>query len=152
MFIGYNKKEKVLDSMRNKKLIETGGLPFELKFKIGIKYMLTVNLDVEDGLVNGACGTLKFITLSVPKTIQIVWLEFTEDRVGLKIRRKFKKLMEDNKISLKLVPIEKQSNAVNIFNFSYEIIRKQFPLAPAEALTIHKSQGQTYLEICLDFV
>lgn len=29
--------------------------------------------------------------------------------------------------------------------------RIQFPLVPAEAMTIHKSQGQTYEKICLDF-
>lgn len=27
----------------------------------------------------------------------------------------------------------------------------QFPLVPAEAITIHKSQGQTYKNVCLDF-
>lgn len=31
-----------------------------------------------------------------------------------------------------------------------KIIRKQFPLTIAEAITIHKSQGQTFPDACVD--
>jgi hypothetical protein len=34
------------------------GLPTKLELKIGIKYMVTLNINVEDGLVNGNCGIL----------------------------------------------------------------------------------------------
>ncbi|XP_052132612.1 uncharacterized protein LOC127752088 [Frankliniella occidentalis] len=37
------------------------GLPFNLLAVIGLPYMLTVNIDTSDGLVNGAVGTLAWI-------------------------------------------------------------------------------------------
>ncbi|GBM16486.1 hypothetical protein AVEN_30860-1, partial [Araneus ventricosus] len=51
-------KERVLEGLKRKKLNEMNGLPHWLTLKIGIKYMITNNIDVEDGLVNGACGIL----------------------------------------------------------------------------------------------
>ena len=41
---------------------KTGGLVSELRFAVGAKVMLTVNVDVSDGLVNGARGTVQAIT------------------------------------------------------------------------------------------
>lgn len=35
-------------------------------------------------------------------------------------------------------------------NSFYQVHRKQFPLSPAEALTIHKSQGSTYESVCVN--
>uniref|UniRef100_A0A6P7H8C5 ATP-dependent DNA helicase n=1 Tax=Diabrotica virgifera virgifera TaxID=50390 RepID=A0A6P7H8C5_DIAVI len=54
-------KNKVLNGLINKKLSETGGYPYKLSIKKGIKYMITNNIDVEDGLVNGSTGCLKHI-------------------------------------------------------------------------------------------
>ncbi|CAG2202192.1 unnamed protein product [Mytilus edulis] len=39
----------------------TGGLPDEITVAVGAKIMLTRNVDVSDGLVNGAQGTIKMI-------------------------------------------------------------------------------------------
>ena len=40
---------------------DTGGLVSELHLAVGAKVMLTVNVDVSDGLVNGARGTIEDI-------------------------------------------------------------------------------------------
>ncbi|GBM98029.1 hypothetical protein AVEN_151120-1 [Araneus ventricosus] len=61
-------KERVLEGLKRKKLNEMNGLPHWLTLKIGIKYMITNNIDVEDGLVNGACGILKLITFENNKS------------------------------------------------------------------------------------
>ena len=135
--------------MKTKKMLETGGLPHKLVFKVGIKYMLTINVDVEDGLVNRTCGTLTQITFDKDEVIKVVWIEFSNERIGQKLRSKYVNFVKTNDVCTHLVPIEKRSNPVN-FKGNYEIWRKQFPLVPAEALTIHKSQGQTYSEICVD--
>ena len=47
-------KEKVLSNVRNLKTTETYGLPLKVDLKVAAKYMMTVNIDTEDGLVNGA--------------------------------------------------------------------------------------------------
>jgi hypothetical protein len=59
--------------------------------------------------------------------------------------------MKKLNISKQLVPIEKCSILLTTsMKFRCQVIRNQFPLVIAEALTIHKSQGQTYKEVCID--
>jgi hypothetical protein len=41
--------------------IDTGGLPYEIIFVLGKYYMLTTNVDVSDGLANGAVGKLCYL-------------------------------------------------------------------------------------------
>jgi hypothetical protein len=41
------------------KLDETGNLPYLLKLKIGNPYMIRANIDVGEGIVNGAIGVLR---------------------------------------------------------------------------------------------
>ncbi|GFX42885.1 ATP-dependent DNA helicase [Trichonephila clavipes] len=62
--IGYNTLTEVATARHNlhkMNVVESGGLPYSLKLAVGYPYMITMNLDVEDGLVNGAIGTLKYI-------------------------------------------------------------------------------------------
>ncbi|CAF1275284.1 unnamed protein product [Rotaria magnacalcarata] len=51
-------KEKLLSNVKNLKTTETYGLPLKIDLKVSAKYMMTVNSDTKDGLVNGACGKL----------------------------------------------------------------------------------------------
>lgn len=146
-----NVKNKVLNGLQSKPINETGGYPTELRLKIGIKYMITANIDVEDGLVNGSCGVLKHISFCDGNPTK-VWLDFNSKKVGNKARNQYKNYMETEKISNSLTPILKALHVVNLSkNCEYQVNRKQFPLTPAEALTIHKGQGQTYQNICIDF-
>ncbi|GFT95830.1 ATP-dependent DNA helicase [Trichonephila clavipes] len=62
--IGYNTLTEVATARRNlhkMSVVKSGGLPYSLKLAVGYPYMITMNLDIEDGLVNGAIGTLKYI-------------------------------------------------------------------------------------------
>jgi hypothetical protein len=60
---GYKNNEQIA-SMRTKlhkmSVAETGGLPYVLKLLLDEHYMITPNIDIDDGLVNGAVGTLKY--------------------------------------------------------------------------------------------
>ena len=114
--------------------------------------MVTVNLDVEDGLVNGACGILKHI-ITQPNSTEItkIFIDFQSKTVGRKALSASKDSMSARDIDLNLTPISKSRNKINALEkISYQMVRHQFPVVAAEALTIHKSQGQTYNEICLD--
>ena len=40
---------------------ECAGYPYSTRFSVGYPYMVTANVDVEDGLVNGVIGTLQYV-------------------------------------------------------------------------------------------
>ncbi|XP_075158165.1 uncharacterized protein LOC142231442 [Haematobia irritans] len=140
-------KKKVLEAVKLFKVSECQGLPYRLILKVSAKYMVTVNIDTSDGLVNGATGQLMDITLSttnrripimditlsttnrrIPTTL---WIHFSEPTVGYVAR-------------LKKTPYfqYKRNEQVNVD-------RKQFPVDPAEPITIHKSQGATYEKVAV---
>lgn len=146
-------KSKIINAVCNKKLTEVNGLPHQLNLKIGIKYMVTCNIDVEDELVNGACGTLSKICFKSGTTEPLkVFMDFGVNNVGRKARLVQRKFAESEGIDLNLTPIDLSRQVLNVSNkYGKQVVRTQFPLVCAEALTIHKSQGQTYDAICVDF-
>jgi hypothetical protein len=42
---------------------ELGGLPCKIPLAMGYPYIITTNIDVEDGIINGAIGILKHMEL-----------------------------------------------------------------------------------------
>jgi len=50
--------EATLRHAQNMKTSETQGLPYILHFKTTAKYIIIVNIDTNDGLVNGTTGQL----------------------------------------------------------------------------------------------
>lgn len=114
---------------------------YSLQLKTSAKYMITVNINTADGLVNGATGRLMQIDHRGPeRTPVILWLHFSEPGVGVIARSKKPHPNESS-----WTPIEK---VVRTFQYrrneQVSIERRQFPIIPAEAITIHKSQGATY--------
>jgi hypothetical protein len=136
-------------------LDETCGLPFRIMFKLNCKYMITNNLNVSDGLVNGAVGILKKIVLTKNKNelvpiVQRCWFDFIDKDIGQKSRDENRELFHVDSINTrdKWTPIELQKQIIKTSSGGrFEIERTQFPLVECEAMTIHKSQGQTYLKI-----
>ena len=50
-----------IQAAQNQKQTNTGGLAKFLKLEIGAKMMLTVNLDIQDCLINGQTGNISHI-------------------------------------------------------------------------------------------
>ena len=98
--------------------------------------MLTINLDVEDHLINGSIGTIQHIFMNEkdPLNRSRIYVQFDDSKAGNK--RKNRKI---NKDWVEIVP-EVKSFRRNGHNTQ----RKQFPGVIAFAITIHKSQGSTY--------
>lgn len=153
-FVGY-KDVGQLASARTKlykmSTVETGGLPYLLRLAIGMPYMITTNVDVEDGLVNGAIGELKYIEQNEDeqqnRTTKL-WIKFENDAIGaaLKIKARPAVYSKPGVLQPDWVPISKRSANIKLSS-GIKCKRVQFPIVSASALTIHKSQGSTFSEV-----
>lgn len=92
--------EKVL----NMRSIDTGGVPYKTTFAVGFPYMLITNIDVADGLANGAVGELRHIEYNDGKLIRL-WLKFPGVCNGRKTRAKFAGYAIHHNIDREAVPI-----------------------------------------------
>ena len=110
---------------------ETCGLHSTLKLAIGARVMLTANVDVSDGLVNGARGEVVHVVTNNTNDVTSILVKFDNSRVGLK-------------------SIQTSPYRARFANAGSEIKRLQFPLTLAWATTIHKVQGLTLDEIVVD--
>ncbi|XP_052393335.1 uncharacterized protein LOC127941915 isoform X1 [Carassius gibelio] len=109
---------------------------------VGARVMLRKNVDVSDGLVNGACGTVVHISRKqrrddddedddFPSAIHV---EFDDPNVGKVQRSKLRQKYSPNSTVIE-VEEDQVSNDGGL--------RRQFPLKLAWACTVHKVQGLT---------
>ena len=135
-----------LDITMPKNKAHTGGLVSELHLAVGAKVMLTVNVDVSDGLVNEARGAVEAI-IKTGKKVTVLLVKFEHKHAGLKaISHSHYQEQHPN-----AVPISRHEVVFNIGrNKSAEVSRRQFPLVLAWATTIHKVQSLTLDQIVVD--
>ena len=121
-----------IQDAQNKKQTNAGGLAKLLKLKIGAKVMLTVNLDIQDRLINGRTENIshtEFPQGSVGK----VYVKFSDKQAGLKA-------MRSSYLGRKIywVPIEKCEAEIPVKKGSVSPSNKrtQFPLILAWASTV----------------
>ena len=120
----------------------TGGLRTVLNLAISLHYDCTVNLDVDDGLTNGATCVLKHIEYKGEShTPAILWVEFIDSRIAKQWRQKYRNFYTSNNIAQVWTPIFAVTRTFNVFRSL--VSRKQFPLCPSSARTLHKCQGYT---------
>lgn len=123
---------------------DTGGLYSTLKLAIGACVMLTTNVDVSDGLVNGARGEVVHIVTNTSSNVTNVLVKFDSSRVGLKAVQ----TSPHRTRSANAVPLSKYEVVLyGKGKRDSEIKHLQFPLTVAWATTIHKVQGLTLDEI-----
>lgn len=124
----YNDGKEVMDSNIRKNVLNEYNINELLEVKIGCSVMLTRNMSVSAGWVNGSFGILREIRNINSKNPVLI----------------IRDLYNENKtISLKIQTLE-----VKGYDDEIEYIIKYFPLVLAYSITIHKSQGQT-LDQCL---
>ena len=120
---------------------KTGGLESTLIVAEGAKIKLTSNIDVSDGLANGARGEIVHIVI-INNKVHAVLVQFDNPNIGeaAKSKSQYK---------------TRFPNAVPIYRFGanfsigkgLNISRSQFPITLAWASTIHTVQGLTVDEI-----
>ena len=99
-FNGDAKEETVeyyLNEYENRERSMTNGLAKSIWLKIGIRYMVVVNISVVDGIVNGSTGVLRQIDYINQRPIRI-WIEFDEKNCGRRIRSEKSNLFRLSKV------------------------------------------------------
>ncbi|XP_055622388.1 uncharacterized protein LOC129765957 [Toxorhynchites rutilus septentrionalis] len=136
-------------------VVETGGLPYLLRLAVGAPFMITTNVDVEDGIVNGAIGELKYLGHNEDdpqQSIVKLWMEFENDSIGKTLRIKSRPAVyaKPGILQPEWTPISKRTANVTLSS-NVKCKRIQFPVVSASALTVHKSQGGTFSEIVYEY-
>ena len=146
-------KEKVVCQYAlktQKEYSQISGLMRNLHAAVNSVYIVSCNLSTVDGLINGAICTLKYIdfTHSVKENIpSTLWVQFDDVNVGVLQRNEYKQYYTDT-IDVSWTPIFTQFRETVVRNS--RVIRAQFPLVPAAAVTIHKCQGSTLKNVVLN--
>lgn len=144
-------KEKALETVSRLSTQQTYGLPKSLILKVGAKYMLTINIDTADGLTNGSTGVLTAIDFAINKETGEkrplrIWLNFDDAIIGKIKRNKAVSSLSryKNRLNRKWTPLQPVTYTIKRYKSSHlQVRRSQYPLVPAEAITIHKRQGTT---------
>lgn len=135
--------KQALHALQKMPTDQTYGLPSTISLQKDVRYMVTVNINISDGLFNGASGVLKFVEISrhMPHA---VWIEFDDPVVGSSARGDRKNVSEMLKLPLNWTPIQRTKKTFKTTKSGQaQICREQYPLIVAEGITIHKSQGQS---------
>ena len=134
---------------------KTMGLYSLTSIATNAKYDLTTNVDVTDGLTNGAECVIKNIDYMVKNSSRpsIIWVLFPDADVGKKQHREIMHLYNtkttiDRTWTL-ILEVTRQFR-IN-WKSQVQILRRQFPLRPASAKTIHCCQGDTLNAAVVDF-
>ena len=140
----------VYDSISRVRSEQLNNLKPVLELGIGLEYDFVINLYTKDGLTNGTpCIVRKFEVHPIHG--EIIWIEPLDSSVGKYYRQKYEPLyahLEDpNK--RKWLPVQRMKKEVKIGKES--VIMKQFPLRPAKARTVNRTQGATLKFIAIDF-
>ena len=116
---------------------------------VGMTGVMTANVDVEDGLINGARSVVKYIDYRMKGTNRpsIIWILFDYPRIGRSARQKYRALYNSS-IQREWTPVFDVQRTF-ILNFkTYQKI--QFPLRPASGKTVFKVEGATVDKIVVD--
>ena len=127
---------------------KTANMETVLTVKVGMKYSVSVNVNVEDGLANGATGKVKFIEYKIEGSNRssIIWMKFNDPQIGKATREKyFQRGFYNSNIQRDWTPIFEVERTFLYKHKMYQ--RIQFPLRPAAAKTVHKGQGITEDEV-----
>ena len=140
-------KAKVLKSFETRKTTDTQ-LPTMLLLSEGFNYDITVNIDTQDGLTNGTSCKIMKIELQSVKCYPLgpIWVQYDNPAIGQHVRNLHKHRYKSwhNSSWTPLMPVSRNFAAGH--KGELEIQRFQYPLRPAAAKTVHRSQGDTVSE------
>ena len=144
-------KEKVMRQIPYVPLKNSKQLAHKLNIAVGQRTEIAINIRTDDGMTNGASSVIKHIQLTNhSKPSGLVWVQFDHDDVGRKTRQENRNLytagIQNTETPIKPVTTQFAVSKTK----SAQVVRKQFPLRPASAKTVHRSQGDTQSQIVVN--
>ncbi|KAJ8048403.1 hypothetical protein HOLleu_00701 [Holothuria leucospilota] len=132
-------KDKIPErSQDNGKRLEKDLVP-----AVGQRVEACINVNVSDGLTNGASGIVTCLSNVSEHTYTCVWILFDDPKVGKITRRSHRPAYHGN-ISSSWTPISRTSRLFRVGKgHNGQVLTKQFPLRPTSAKTVHRAQGDT---------
>ncbi|XP_026830943.1 ATP-dependent DNA helicase pfh1-like [Ooceraea biroi] len=154
-FFGYTtvtEKNECRRKLHKMSVAEYDGLPYMIALATDYPYMITINIDVEDGLVNGAIGVLKYIETLEDEDCNVDDDEPQPSTSGGSdtIEHIVNIRLKPNILSRDWTPVNKRTINISLSK-TVKCKRQQFPVVSACAITIHKSQGGTFDEIVFKY-
>ena len=143
-FVSNTQKEYFLARAKSLKAAETSCLASLLKFKVGLIVEVTLNIS-DDGLFNGAWGFVRAFDQDETGTVHTIWVEFADSNIGRRTRSLYEAVYRrfPDRINT-WTPIHRTNRQFRVTKSSLSVVlRKQFPLRPATAISFHRSQGQS---------
>ncbi|KAH7986221.1 hypothetical protein HPB49_026071 [Dermacentor silvarum] len=133
----------------------TGCLLPTITLCLNFLYVITRNINVINGLVNGAMGTLRYIQKDFHATPVRLWMQFANQKTGSVARLKGKHhRVQESAIDSIWVPFERVKFSCQLKGRGLthiQLKRDQFPVMAASAITFHKSPGGTFKSIVYDY-
>ena len=136
---------------------QTGNLQKTLRLRVGAPIMITVNHSKakyrQDGVCNGARGYIDSFQLDEEgKNVRFIWVVFKDEEIGQQLRRDNMHLLKFHKPNhKKAVPIEVCRIKFNVKEGNVSYHRTQFAAVLAWSVTTHRGQGETLVEVIVDF-
>ena len=123
-----------------------------LNIAVGEGTEISLNTRIDDGMTNGAGNVIKLIQVyQTTYPSGTVWVQFDHTDVGAKTRQENRHLYVSG-IQPTWTPIKPVTTQFAVGrNRAVQVVRKQFPLRPAAAKTIYRSQGDTETRIVVNF-
>ena len=140
--------ESDIIAAQNRKPSDTCGLVKCLKLKLQAKVMLTVNLDVQDRLINGQIGVVKHPEF-IENKVSFIYIKFDDPDAGKKLITKNSTARIHNWV---LIERHETSIIIRDTNKPITIKRTQFPLRLSWACTIYKVQGLSLQEAVVSLI
>ena len=145
-------RDKIMKQIPNLEPKNTKQLHSNLNLAVGERTEISLNTRIDDGMTNGASNVIKLIQLHMPdRPSGVIWVQFDHADVGRKTRHDNRQFYAQG-IEPTWTPIKPVTAVFAVGkNRTVQVVRKQFPLRPAAAKTIHRSQGDTETRIVVNF-
>ena len=133
-------------------LKNTKQLAGKLRVAEGERTEIALNVRTDDGLTKRTSNVVRRVMLNQPrKPSGIICVKFDDQDVGRKTRQENRHLYTREGIQPTWTPIKPVTTQFAVGRTkSAQVVRKQFPLRPAAAKTVHRSQGDTQPQIVVN--